>query len=133
MTTIEQAKRQYPNKYRLTPKNIKKITVLDWDRLMTKTWHNNAKKGNWWCHLEGCQNEHAPYCDEDEFWIGFDMDTKRTDCDWSSYGGMCTYDFETFYDPREIRTAFDLRVQANTIRWLNQMIDAGILAPPTIA
>ena len=53
----------YPNKYNLTPENIKQLKIVDWERLKTHTWHNNAMKdtGNWWCHLEGCQKERRPY------------------------------------------------------------------------
>ena len=63
----------YPNKYNLTPENIKQLKIVDWERLKTHTWHNNAMKdtGNWWCHLEGCQKERRPYDDYAKFWIGF--------------------------------------------------------------
>ena len=44
-----------PNKYNIKPKDIKKLKVLDWDKLKKYTWYNKAmeKTGEWHCHLEG--------------------------------------------------------------------------------
>ena len=118
-----------PNKYKLTVKDIRHLKILDWDRLKKACWHNDAMKktGSWWCHLEGCQLEGKPYNDEDEFWIGFREEDNTVRCHFTSYGGMCGYDFNTFYSPRSVQNDFDVRVQVNTIRWLNMMIDEKIL------
>ena len=123
--------KQYPNKHNLTPKNIKKLKILDWDRLKKETWLNKAMtNGTWWCHLEGC-NLSGRYDDEDEFWIGFNEDNSTIDCHFSCYGGMCWYKFDKFYRAQEISNQFDMNVQVNTIRWLNKLIDSGILAADT--
>lgn len=119
--------KKYPNKYNLTPKSIKALKILDWDKLKKSTWHNNAMlSGNWWCHLEGC-SLNGNYCDESEFWIGFNEDNGKIDCDFTCFGGMCYYKFDKFYDPSDIENYLDMNVQVNTIRWLNEMIDDGIL------
>lgn len=34
--------KQYPNKHNFTPKNIKQLKVLDWDRLKQIMWFNEA-------------------------------------------------------------------------------------------
>ena len=117
---------QYPNKYNLTPKNIKKLKVLDQERLKKHTWHNNAmrKTGEWWCHLEGCQLK-GSYDDMNEFWIGFDEQNNRIDCHFSCWEGMGRYDFDEFY--QYITQACDLHVQVNAIKYLNMLIDEGIL------
>lgn len=119
-----------PNKYNLTPKSIKKLVVADWDALKKKTWYNKAmeKTGRWWCHLEGSNKDGDRYDDSDEFWIGFREDDETVDCYFSCYEGMCNYLFNTFYDPNEIENVWDMRVQVNTLKWLNEMLDAGILA-----
>lgn len=118
---------KYPNKYNLTPKNIKKLKILDWGRLKEKTWYNNAMlSGNWWCHLEGC-NAGCAYDDFTEFWIGFNEDDDRVKCHFTSDGGMCGYNFTKFYSSKSIENKYDMQMQANTIRWLNMMIDEGIL------
>lgn len=120
----------YPNKYNLTPKNIKKLVIKDWDRLKEKTWKNNAMKktGTWWCHLEGSQPVGHKYQDDDEFWIGFREEDGKIDCHFSCWEGMGKYQFDEFYKAEEIETKYDMQVQINTIRWLNAMIDEGILS-----
>ncbi len=119
--------KKYPNKYNLTPKNIKKLKILDWERLKKRTWHNDAMlSGNWWCHLEG-SNLNGDYDDEDEFWIGFNEANNKIDCHFTSYGGMCHYRFNEFYKACDIENKYDMNIQVNTIRWLNKMIDDGIL------
>lgn len=118
---------KYPNKYNITPKSIKKLKILDWGKLKGKTWHNNAMlSGNWWCHLEGCNNG-GNYDSEVEFWIGFNEDNNKIDCHFTSYDGMCWYNFKKFYNGAEISNKYDMQMQVNTIRWFNMMIDEGIL------
>lgn len=117
---------QYPNKYNLTPKDIKKLKILDWDRLKKHTWYNTAMKktGDWWCHLEGCQLI-GSYNDEDEFWIGFNEKNNKIDFHFTCYEGMCGYKFDEFY--KETENKYDLHVQVNAIKYLNMLIDEGIL------
>ena len=117
-----------PNKYQLVPAGIKHLKILDWEKLKSCTWINVAKKnGSWYCHLEGCQTPNAKYCDEDEFWIGFREYDNKIDCHFSSYGGMCNYMFEKFYDVKAIENIYDLWVQINTVNWLTKLIDEGVL------
>ena len=124
--------KQYPNKYNLTIAKIKKLVIVDWDKLKTLTWNNVAMKrtGSWWCHLEGCQLGNGQFDDEDEFWIGFREEDNKIDCHFSSYGGMCHYVFTEFYNLAEIQNKFDLHVQVNAIKWLNKLIDENVLALP---
>lgn len=118
---------KYPNKYNLQPKDIKKLRILDWAKLKKKTWHNRAMlSGNWWCHLEGCHLS-GPYNDFDEFWIGFNEDNNKIDYWFDCNEGMCSYKFKKFYDAKDIENEYDMNVQANAVRWLNEMIDEGIL------
>ena len=121
--------RKYPNKYELTPKSIRKLVILDWDRLKTKTWHNDAMKnsGSWWCHLEGCEKEGQKFNDDSEFWIGFREGDNKVKCNFTCYEGMCKYEFKKFYDVSEIENQYDMQVQVNAIKWLTNMIDEGIL------
>lgn len=117
--------KQYPNKYDLTPQKIKKLKILDWKRLKKHTWYNNAKKsGKWWCHLEGCQIK-GNYNDYNEFWIGFNEKDNKIDCNFSCWNGMGNYKFDEFY--KEIENKYDLQVQVNAIKYLNMLIDEGIL------
>ena len=120
--------RKVPNKYSLAPDNINKLKVLDWERLKKETWYNDALRdtGSWWCHLEGCNNGGA-YDDEVEFWIGFNEENGKIRSHFTAYGGMCGYEFDKFYSSDSIENKYDMQMQANTVRWLNRMIDEGIL------
>ena len=121
--------RQYPNKYKLTPEKIKQLKVLDWDRLKTKTWFNKAMEKPCWCHIEGSQhpNSNGQFFDDDSFWIGFYEDG-RVDHHFNCYEDMCRYNFENFYDIKEIENKYDMHVQVNAIKYLNELLDEGILA-----
>ena len=117
-----------PNKYNLIPKNIKRLRIIDWDKLKSKCWYNKAmeKTGEWYCHLEGAG--HGYYGDSmSDFWIGFNKKNDKIDYHFSCYEGMCHYIIEKFYDVNEIENKYDMEIQAKAINWLNQMIDDGIL------
>ena len=118
--------KKYPNKYNLTPKSIKSLKVIDWDRLKEKTWFNEAMLPNKvWCHLEGVGVGYfGDY--ENDFWIGFYEDGK-VDYSFSCREGMCHYNFEQFYNVYEIENKYDMGIQVAAIKWLNMMIDEGIL------
>lgn len=119
---------QNPNKYNLTPKSIKKLKILDWDGLKEKTWYNSAKKdtGEWYCYLVGVGRGY--YGDSmSDFWIGFNKKNDKIDCYFSCNEGMCSYKFDKFYDVNEIEDKYDMEIQVEAIKWLNQMIDNEIL------
>lgn len=120
--------KKYPNKYDLTPQNIMQLKILDWERLKKYTWYNQAMKdtGEWYCHLEG-SNVGGSYNDMDEFWIGFNKKNDKIDCNFSCFEGMCSYNFEKFYDASTIENKWDMNVQVNAIKYLNMLIDEGIL------
>ena len=122
--------REVPNKYNLTVQGIKGLVIKDWEKLKTLTWYNEAKKdtGTWWCHLEGCQLSGNPYDDTDEFWIGFREEDNKIDCHFSCDEGMRHYNFKEFYKIDSIEHKYDMNVQVNVIRWLNKLIDDGVLA-----
>ena len=121
---------KYPNKYNLTPQNIKKLKILDWDKLKKYTWYNPAMKktGEWYCRLIGSDGGGCFGGNEDEFWIGFRKKDNKIDCHFTSYEGMCGYKFEKFYDIESIENKWDMNVQVNTIKFLNMLIDEGILS-----
>lgn len=120
---------EVPNKYNLHPADIKKLKVLDWDRIKKICWHNEAMKdtGDWYCHLEGSQSQGQKYCDEDEFWIGFDAENNRVNYHFDCYEGMCHYNFSAFYLARSIQNKWDMNVQVNAMRFLNMLLDEKIV------
>lgn len=121
--------KRYPNKYNLTPNDIKQLKVLDWDKLKQVMWFNEATNPNRWCKLIGCQKDGEKYDDWDEFWIGIAEDG-NIDCHFTAYEGMCSYNFKEFYNLKDIEDKYDMQIQVNVIKWLNEMIDEGILGLP---
>lgn len=125
--------KKYPNKYGFTPKNIKTVQILDWDKLKKHTWYNEAMKktGHWWCHFEGNQPTLLKFLDNgDEFWIGFREEDNKVDCHFSCFGGMAWYRFDEFYNAEEIENIFDMQVQIYAIRYLNMLVEEGIISEP---
>ena len=119
-----------PNKYNIKPEDIKKLKVLDWDRLKKHTWYNEGMReaGEWYCCLKG-SNGGGVFCDDDEdmFWIGFNKKNGEVDYWFTSYGGMCGYTFDEFYKADEIENKWDMNVQVNAMRYLNMLLDEGII------
>lgn len=120
---------EVPNKYNLRPTDITKLKVLDWDKIKKICWHNKAMKstGDWWCHLEGCNKSNSKYDDFDEFWIGFDEKNNRVKYHFTSYEGMCSYNFTAFYSMKSIENKYDMQVQVNAMRFLNRLLDEKIV------
>lgn len=126
------------NKYNLNPKDIEHAVILDVDRLHQKPfWRNDVIDA--WC-LSGTTIKNRR---DDEFgcynsyWIGFyDDDAKayagkiRLDC--SSYGGMCHYNFKSFFNPKEIDCLIDLEIQEKLLEVLNWLIDEKIISIPGV-
>lgn len=116
------------NKYNLKSSDIKKLKILDWDRLKGVTWYNQAmaKSGEWYCHLDGSGKDVFGDA-EDEFWIGFNKKNDKIDFHFTSYGGMCSFKFKKFYDSKDDLNKWGLEIQSKALEWLNSMIDEGIL------
>ena len=121
--------KRYPNKYNLTPNDIKRLKVLNWDKIKQIMLFNESTNPNRWCKLIGCQKDGEKYDDWDEFWIGIAEDG-NIDCHFTAYEGMCSYNFKEFYNLKDIEDKYDMQVQVNVIKWLNEMIDEGILGLP---
>lgn len=120
---------QIPNKYNLKAADIRKLRVLNWEKLKELTWYNNAmeKTGKWWCHLEGCNSPNTKYDDFSEFWIGFDEASGKVRFHFTTCEGMCSYNFSSFYSSRSIEHKYDMQVQANAMRFLNKLLDENIV------
>ncbi len=114
-----------PNKYNIKPNDIKKLKVLDWDKLKKYTWYNQASE--WYCHSEGSDGGGFYGDNEDEFWIGFNKKNGKVDYHFTSREGMCRYRFDKFYDAKSIENKWDMNVQVNAMRYLNMLLDEGIV------
>lgn len=121
------------NKYNIKPKDIQRATILNYDRLHQLPFWRNDVIGAW-C-LSGTTIKNAKE-DEwglyNEYWIGFyDQDAKsyagkiRLNC--YSHGGMCGYNFRTFFNPKDIENELDLEIQEKLLYIINWLIDESII------
>ena len=133
------------NKYNLTMSDVKHLAVNDRSKISGSLfWRNNVISA--WC-ISGetsakCfkRGDFAKWVDiqllndgmQDEFWIGiYDDNAKayagKVRVSFSSYGGMCGYEFKRFYDEKDIENEQDLVVQEMFMKTINQLLDEGIL------
>ena len=120
--------KKYPNKYNLTPSNIEKLKILDWEELKKYLRHKIVlKDGVWWEHFEGCNFDNDKYDDYSQFRIAFNEKSNKIICGFTTYFGCKDYIFNEFYKIKDIEQKRDLYVQINTIKYLNMLLDKGIL------
>ena len=121
------------NKYNLKPKDITKAIILDANRLTQHPfWRNNII--NAWC-LSGGSGKGSFGGFMNTYWIGFyDTDAKayagkiRLSC--STYDDMCSYNFKSFFNPKEIDNEIDLELQEKLLETINWLIDEKIIKIP---
>lgn len=121
------------NKYKLTLKNIKKLGV---NRDLVKApdfWYNNVVHA--WCISGSAGIDEYPICDNDEYWLGIYDEPKKDgsvkiECYFTSYGGMCGYEFDKFFDPAEIENDTDYKIQLMFIEKMNKLIEKGVFILP---
>ena len=118
------------NKYNLKPKDIEKAVVLDREKLRQSPFWRNDVIGAWCLTGGSGKGYYGGYINS--YWIGFyDENAKsyagkiRLNC--SAYEDMCSYDFEKFFDPKEIETEIDLELQEKLLNRINWLIDEGII------
>ena len=117
---------------KITIPKIRKLKVGNRDLICEPLfWRNNVI--NAWC-ISGSAGTDADrqYCTDSGYWIGiYDEDAKayagKFRIDFSSYGGMCGYNFTSFFKPKDIENENDLRVQELFLEKINYLIDNGIL------
>lgn len=121
------------NKYNLKPKDIETAIVIDYDKLHAPPfWRNDVV--NAWCLSDGSGKGHDGGW-INSYWIGFyDKDADvyagkiRMYC--NAYEDMCSYNFETFFNPKDIETEVDLELQEKLLERINWLIDVGIIKIP---
>lgn len=118
------------NKFKLTIEKIKKLKITDRSQVHDPLfWRNDVIHA--WCISESVGNE--AMCDENEYWIGiYDENAPayagRFRISFSTYGGMCGYKFNEFFDEKDIDNEKDLLIQEKFLAQINKLIDLGILS-----
>lgn len=125
-------KTKIPNKYNLTISDIRKLVVNDRSLVgAPKFWRNDVIKA--WCLIEHFGTVEDERCGADnEFWIGiYDEDAPayagKFRFTFSTYGGMCGYNFTEFFRPEDIDNEMDYQLQKKFLEMVTEFIDQGIL------
>ena len=118
------------NTHGLTLKNISKL-IPNRSLIGKETgfWRNNGI--NAWCISGSCGVDKYPVCDADEYWLGvYDNEKRKVSCYFSAYSGMCSYTFDKFFNPAEIETEDDYKIQYMFIERMNKLIEQGVFTCP---
>lgn len=120
------------NKYNLTIQQCRNLKVRNRDKISEPLfWRNNVISA--WCISENVGSKaEQKYCDDSSYWIGIydgdaNLDAGEFKFNFSTYGGMCGYNFKEFFKNEEIETDQDLRLQEAFLSKINYLIDEGIL------
>lgn len=123
------------NKYNLTIPQIKKLVIKDRSQVCAPLfWRNNVISA--WC-ISGHAGAKADerFSTDNEYWLGiYDEDAKaykgKFRFEFSTYGGMCGYRFNKFFQPADIECENDLLIQERFLEKINELLDKGILEVP---
>lgn len=131
--TYKMRKPLVKNKYNLTIKQLKKYKVVDRTHVGLPFFWRNDVIGAWCiCGFAGTEADRR-FGTWNEFWIGiYDEDAKahagKFRFYFSSYDGMCGYNFNQFFDKKDIDCENDMRIQEMFLEKINMLIDCGIIA-----
>lgn len=119
------------NKYNLKPSDINKLIVNDRSKIKEPLfWRNDVIKA--WCISKSIGTDaDRKYCTDNSVWIGiYDKPYYRHEvhCYCTCWGGMGRYNFNEFFNYREIETEKDLETQEILLQYINRLLDEGILA-----
>lgn len=115
------------NKYHLTVKDIRHLKILDRTKIVGPLWWRNDVISAW-CISRSVGSDF----DSNSFWIGvYDDNAKayagKIRVSFDSYDGMCGYNFNKFYNLKDIENWMDYKIQEEALGVINQLIDDGIL------
>lgn len=88
-----------------------------------------------WCISGQCGVDRYPICDASEYWLGiYDKPNKngsvKIEVHFNCFSGMCSYKFDNFFDPAEIETEDDYKIQTMFMKRMNDLIDKGVFIVP---
>lgn len=110
------------NTHGFRPGDIVGAEVLDKEKFEKLAWFNDAMN----CWAVSWHDKD----DEDSFFAEF-RDGVCVSFSCSSYGGMCGYKFDEFFDPENMDCMFDLELQKAMVKLYNRLSESGALKFPT--
>lgn len=126
-------KPQVDNKYNLTMAKIRRLKIADRSKVCEPLFWRNDVIGAWCICGSSGNDMDRRFATNNEFWISiYDLNAKayagKFRVSLSSYGGMCGYKFNKFFDVKDIDNEQDLEIQEKFLAKINELIDCGILA-----
>ena len=118
------------NKYNLKPADIKTLVVNDRSKIKEPLfWRNDVIKA--WCISENIGTEiDKSIGNNNSVWIGiYDKPYRNHKVHYhcNCWGGMGTYKFKEFFNPKEIHGEKDLETQERLLSIVNELLDEEIL------
>ena len=115
------------NRYNLTYSAIQKLKVGNRKFVGPPLFFWNASISAW-CIYEASDKQYR----ENTYWIGiFTNDAPAYPGEFrfgfSNFTGICTYEFEEFFEPSNIYDEYDLIIQEMFLAKINLLLDLGIL------
>jgi hypothetical protein len=114
------------NRYKLKISDIKNLKIKDRSKICEPLfWRNEVIKA--WC-ICGVVGKF----EDAEYWIGiYDEDAPsyagKFRFNFTTYMGMCSYNFRKFFDYKEIENEVDLELQEKLLNTINWLIDEKII------
>lgn len=120
------------NKYHLTMTQIKNLGIANRGKIKEKPFWRNERIYAWCLSGYAGTKQDEAVCADNGYWMGFyDEDAPKYagefQYSFSTYGGMCGYNFEEFFNPDDIECENDLRIQELFLKRINWLLDEGIL------
>ena len=121
------------NKYNLTIAKLRKYKVINRTLVCAPLFWRNDVIGAWCiCGFAGTESDRM-FGTGNEFWIGiYDEDAKsyagKFRFYFTTYGGMCGYEFNQFFQEKDIQCENDLLIQEKFLEKINMLIDSGIIS-----
>ena len=120
------------NKYHLTMTQIKNLGIANRGKIKEKPFWRNERIYAWCLSGYAGTKKDEAVCADNGYWMGFyDEDAPKYagefQYSFSTYGGMCGYNFEEFFNPDDIECENDLRIQELFLKRINWLLDEGIL------
>lgn len=126
VTVKELKEAQKLNKYNLTMPLLRKNLYVKNEEGIKKNpfWRNDVIQA--WCVSGGTIGE------ENEYWLGiYDKDAEtyagKIRIHFTTYDGMCSYDFDRFFTKGSVENRFDFDIQKQFILRINRLIEDGVL------
>lgn len=115
------------NKYNLTIEKIKTAVVIDREKLKEPFfWRNNVVNAWAVSRTSGTKNDYK-FGAEDCFVILIYDHKDKIKLSITSYGGMCSYKFNKFFDRKSIENYADLELHRELLSVVNELLDKKII------